>query len=926
MLICYYNTIGKTFVKVCKSKLIKTAIVSVILGILLASALPATALAASGDETSVGALSLSSTIENISVISSFSGDANGNNQATLYYKEHSATEWKPGIAMTADRRSQLILLDAGSITNTYKNQWRAVIFWLTPNTSYDVRVTYSDADGVTGTNPVSATITTHNDNPPSSGNTYYVSVSGADTNNGLTQSTAFKTIQKAADTAAAGDTVRIMPGTYNSQVVITRSGAANNYITFRSYDANDKAIVTSEEYGSFQIDGGSYIRLKELNIRNNSSFAAVQIQGSSAVGNIVEDCILTPIDDYWWSAGVVVTDGPTNTLIQRNQMSTTAISNGEGPFGVLLYSTGGGTVIRDNIINGGFMDGVGGAPNFGVDGGPYLNSYIYRNVISGVEDDGIEAEGGGINCAVWGNFITNSATTGMAIAPVIVGPMYIFRNVVNSVGTTCLKLGSSSYGFVYFYNNTFCHGGDEGDGAIAATYGSNADVDNMFFQNNIMENYKYTVEEYGIGRMKFDYDSMYSTRDGLSNPLAIKWLETQMTWSNWRANYPQEAHGIWGQAGFVNAANDNFQLQSNSPAIDKGAVLVGFNDANSPWPYNGSAPDIGAFEYGSAAAGYPPVAVDDAYTVKGNRTLNVAAPGVLGNDLDLNGNTLNAIKVSEPSHGTLTLNSNGSFTYNPVAGYMGTDAFTYKASDGQVDSNIVTAVINVTDPNKFGLSYGDLTYEEANNYLSALRFQNDVGTGTLTKLEILFDTSPSGKVRLGVFADNNGAPGSLLLDAGEANVANGWVSISGLNLPVTQNNYYWLSFGLQNTNGVKYQTWPENSHYSVIYNYKAFPSQYPISSAEADNDQYAIQATVALSGGNQPPVLASIGNKSVNEGQALTFTVSATDPDGDSLTYSASSLPSGATFTPATRTFAWTPASGQAGSYPNVHFQVSDGS
>jgi hypothetical protein len=43
------------------------------------------------------------------------------------------------------------------------------------------------------------------------------------------------------------------------------------------------------------------------------------------------------------------------------------------------------------------------------------------------------------------------------------------------------------------------------------------------------------------------------------------------------------------------------------------------------------------------------------------------------------------------------------------------------------------------------------------------------------------------------------------------------------------------------------------------------------------------------------------------------------------LTYAASNLPSGATFNAATRTFTWTPSYAQGGSYPSVHFQVSDG-
>ena len=72
------------------------------------------------------------------------------------------------------------------------------------------------------------------------------------------------------------------------------------------------------------------------------------------------------------------------------------------------------------------------------------------------------------------------------------------------------------------------------------------------------------------------------------------------------------------------------------------------------------------------------------------------------------------------------------------------------------------------------------------------------------------------------------------------------------------------------------------------------------------------------------PVLGSIGAKSVGEGSALSFTTSASDADGDSLTYSASNLPEGASFNTATGAFSWTPANGQAGTYV-VTFEVTDG-
>jgi len=92
----------------------------------------------------------------------------------------------------------------------------------------------------------------------------------------------------------------------------------------------------------------------------------------------------------------------------------------------------------------------------------------------------------------------------------------------------------------------------------------------------------------------------------------------------------------------------------------------------------------------------------------------------------------------------------------------------------------------------------------------------------------------------------------------------------------------------------------------------------PLSASEA--------ITITVGNVNRPPLLNSIGPKSVAEGDLLTFTISATDPDGDPLTYEASNLPTGAQFDKATRAFTWTPAYGQAGSYPNIILSVTDGS
>jgi VCBS repeat-containing protein len=91
----------------------------------------------------------------------------------------------------------------------------------------------------------------------------------------------------------------------------------------------------------------------------------------------------------------------------------------------------------------------------------------------------------------------------------------------------------------------------------------------------------------------------------------------------------------------------------------------------------------------------PPVANDDAYAIAEDTPLGVAAPGVLGNDGDADGDALTAVLVSGPAHGTLTLNGDGSFAYTPATSYNGSDSFTYKANDGSLDSNTATVTITV---------------------------------------------------------------------------------------------------------------------------------------------------------------------------------------------------------------------------------------
>ncbi len=92
---------------------------------------------------------------------------------------------------------------------------------------------------------------------------------------------------------------------------------------------------------------------------------------------------------------------------------------------------------------------------------------------------------------------------------------------------------------------------------------------------------------------------------------------------------------------------------------------------------------------------------------------------------------------------------------------------------------------------------------------------------------------------------------------------------------------------------------------------------------QPDTGCYEFGGSVPEPPTNSPPVLAPIGNKSVDYGQTLTFTVTATDPDNDSLTYTAAILPQGANFNSGSGVFTWTPSPTQAG-FHDITFTVDD--
>jgi VCBS repeat-containing protein len=124
----------------------------------------------------------------------------------------------------------------------------------------------------------------------------------------------------------------------------------------------------------------------------------------------------------------------------------------------------------------------------------------------------------------------------------------------------------------------------------------------------------------------------------------------------------------------------------------------------------------------------PPVAADDSYATNEDTPLTIAAPGVLANDSDPDGDPLTAVLVSSPAHGSLSLKPDGSFSYTPAANFNGGDSFTYQANDGRADSNIATVTMNVNSVNDPPVAVNDsatVDKNSANNLIDVLANDSD---------------------------------------------------------------------------------------------------------------------------------------------------------------------------------------------------------
>ncbi|KYK22881.1 hypothetical protein AYK21_03500 [Thermoplasmatales archaeon SG8-52-2] len=324
-----------------------------------------------------------------------------------------------------------------------------------------------------------------------------------------------------------------------------------------------------------------------------------------------------------------------------------------------------------------------------------------------------------------------------------------------------------------------------------------------------------------------------------------------------------------------------------------------------------------------------PIANDDDYSMNEDTTLNIASPGILTNDTDIENDPLTAILVTNVSNGELNFNTNGGFSYTPNNNYVGTDAFTYKANDGLLNSTTATVHITVTQENDPPVANDDDYSVNEDTTLTVPVpgvLQNDTDVENDPLIAILVTDVSNGELDLNTnggfsYTPNNNYVGTDTFTykandgSSDSNIATVTITINSVNDPPVANDDYYITnedvplnisapgiltndTDVENdplsaflVNDVTHGTLDLNSsggfEYLPDYNYVGTDT---FTYQAYDGNSYSNTATVTITMNplNDPPNIPTNPNPADGEtGISVDIIISWTggDPDGDDVTY-----------------------------------------
>jgi parallel beta-helix repeat protein len=512
---------------------------------------------------------------------------------------------------------------------------------------------------------------------PAFGTDYYVSKEiGASNSNPGTEALPWATIQKAATTLVAGDTVYIKAGTYAERVSPAHSGNPGQPIVFRNFAAD--LVTIDAENGArsqcIQVNNRSYLTFYGLTLTGATGGTGFEVNDGSSY------LVLDHLTCTAHRIGIQLTGDvtPVSYLTVQNCTSTNNTH-----YGIFLDKKVYNSVIGPNnrfAYSGPETSSYGieittDYPGVYADGARYITvigNEVDHNESQGLQTwnagyvwilnnhwhdngaTGVQIEDGSRNVYIEGNLSENNAQTyeyetGMWVDDSVdvvvqnntllsnkIGLMITSTNgciaryntialnnrgVPDTVNAAGIVVNNSSNSITVVHNTLYRNSQSDSQ-RTGIAFGTNSAITNAVVKNNILSE-TLSSRDFLVGNAPYsaDYNLVYNTR-----ALSIRWLGSSYTWANYLAASGQDAHSLTSNPLFV-AAGTDFHLQATSPAVDHGAFLTQTTSGGS-----GTLVPVADTKYFSAGLG---LRLGDVVVIGANLPVTVTAVDAVASTLTI---------------------------------------------------------------------------------------------------------------------------------------------------------------------------------------------------------------------------------------------------------------------------------------------------